>query len=98
MTYKILTATIVSTAIAFPIIAFAHPGNLDKYGCHTCMTNCPFYGLKKSEYHCHKNKDWSKNYTPAQVNAPEKKSVASKSSSSKATKITSSKSIKSTKK
>jgi hypothetical protein len=37
-------------------ITFAHPGNTDKYGCHTCKTNCPSWGLKKGEYHCHKQK------------------------------------------
>lgn len=35
----------------------AHPGNTDKYGCHTCHTNCERYGLRYSEYHCHNSGD-----------------------------------------
>lgn len=31
----------------------AHPGRTDKYGCHTCKTNCEKWGLKYGEYHCH---------------------------------------------
>jgi len=36
-----------------PISVFAHPGNTDKYGCHTCRTNCAKWGLSQGEYHCH---------------------------------------------
>jgi len=42
--------------ISFVQHAEAHPGNTDKYGCHTCKTNCPKWGLRKAEYHCHKSK------------------------------------------
>ncbi len=42
--------------ILMPTLTLAHPGNTDKYGCHTCKTNCPQWGLKKNEYHCHKSK------------------------------------------
>lgn len=38
---------------------FAHPGNTDSSGCHTCRTNCPSWGLSYGEYHCHTPK-----YTP----------------------------------
>ncbi len=31
----------------------AHSGRTDAYGCHTCRTNCPSYGLSYGEYHCH---------------------------------------------
>jgi len=31
----------------------AHPGNTDRYGCHTCRTNCYKWGLSYGEYHCH---------------------------------------------
>jgi len=34
----------------------AHPGNTDSYGCHTCKTNCPKWGLDYGEYHCHASK------------------------------------------
>lgn len=37
--------------IVYPI--FAHPGNTDSYGCHTCRTNCSSWGLSYGEYHCH---------------------------------------------
>lgn len=40
--------------VALP--AYAHPGNTDKYGCHTCRTNCPKWGLATGEYHCHASK------------------------------------------
>jgi hypothetical protein len=34
-------------------IVYAHPGNTDSAGCHTCRTNCPSWGLSYGEYHCH---------------------------------------------
>ena len=37
----------------FSKIIYAHPGNTDIYGCHTCRTNCPSWGLSYGEYHCH---------------------------------------------
>jgi len=37
-------------------IALAHPGRTDRYGCHTCRTNCPRWGLSYGEYHCHRSK------------------------------------------
>ncbi len=40
----------------FPNYAFSHPGNTDTYGCHTCRTNCPSWGLSYGEYHCHQSK------------------------------------------
>lgn len=36
---------------------FAHPGRTDRYGCHTCRTNCAKWGLSYGEYHCHRSKD-----------------------------------------
>lgn len=30
-----------------------HPGRTDRYGCHTCRTNCPSWGLEYGQYHCH---------------------------------------------
>lgn len=40
----------------FVTSTFAHPGKLDKNGGHTCHTNCEKYGLKKGQYHYHKQK------------------------------------------
>ena len=42
--------------IMLPISVFAHPGRLDKSGCHKCNadnTNCAKWGLDDYEYHCH---------------------------------------------
>lgn len=32
---------------------YAHPGNTDSVGCHTCHTNCDSWGLNYGQYHCH---------------------------------------------
>lgn len=52
--YKIL----ILFLIAFSVVSItsAHPGRTDKYGCHTCRTNCEKWGLSYGEYHCHKPK------------------------------------------
>lgn len=42
--------------LLLPFSVFAHPGNTDKYGCHTCRTNCTKWGLSYGEYHCHRSK------------------------------------------
>ena len=42
--------------LVMPFLAFAHPGRTDAYGCHTCRTNCPSWGLSYGEYHCHNAK------------------------------------------
>ncbi len=48
---------IVLLSIVFPFgISFAHPGNTDASGCHTCRTNCASWGLSYGEYHCHNSK------------------------------------------
>jgi hypothetical protein len=40
----------------WPLASLAHPGRTDAYGCHTCRTNCPSWGLDYDEYHCHNTK------------------------------------------
>ncbi len=45
---------------------FAHPGNTDSSGCHTCRTNCSSWGLYYGEYHCHEPKD----YSPPEIYTP----------------------------
>jgi len=35
---------------------YAHPGRTDAFGCHTCRTNCEYWGLNYGEYHCHNSK------------------------------------------
>ncbi|MDP3661618.1 MAG: YHYH domain-containing protein [bacterium] len=47
---------ILTVVFLLPSIVFAHPGRTDAYGCHTCKTNCPKWGLSYSEYHCHNSK------------------------------------------
>ena len=39
-----------------PVFVFAHPGNTDSSGCHTCRTNCSNWGLSYGEDHCHNAK------------------------------------------
>lgn len=52
-TQGLIVATIL---IVVPVTASAHPGGTDAYGCHTCRTNCPKWGLSTGEYHCHRSK------------------------------------------
>jgi len=51
---KLIALTIV---LAFFIgttgIAFAYPGRTDRYGGHTCRTNCYKWGLRYGQYHYH---------------------------------------------
>lgn len=48
---------IIFIAVAFsPTATLAHPGRTDSFGCHTCRTNCPKWGLLYEEYHCHRSK------------------------------------------
>lgn len=47
----VLVGAAVLTAAAPPILA--HPGRTDSSGCHTCRTNCPKWGLRYGQYHCH---------------------------------------------
>ena len=60
----LLIAFIAVYSFAYP--AFAHPGNTDYLGCHTCRTNCQSWGLYYGEYHCHEPKYYSppETYTP----------------------------------
>lgn len=46
----------VTVLIIFTQNIFAHPGNTDSDGCHTCRTNCEKWGLNYDEYHCHNAK------------------------------------------
>ena len=41
--------------LLLPQLCFAHPGNTDSSGCHTCKTNCGKYGLSYGQYHCHRS-------------------------------------------
>jgi hypothetical protein len=47
---------VATAAMLMPLTALAHPGNTDAYGCHVCRTNCPAWGLRTGEYHCHTKK------------------------------------------
>ena len=49
-----ISAIVVTLWLSFFIeTSFAHPGNTDSAGCHTCYTNCTDWGLSYYEYHCH---------------------------------------------
>lgn len=53
----IVLIAIIAFSVSFgPTVAFAHPGRTDSFGCHTCRTNCPKWGLSYGEYHCHRSK------------------------------------------
>jgi len=55
-TYNWLTNIFCIAALfAMPLTIYAHPGNTDSSGCHTCRTNCGDWGLSYGEYHCHNN-------------------------------------------
>lgn len=49
---------------------YAHPGNTDSLGCHTCSTNCTDWGLYYGEYHCHDSDYYSSPYTTPYVPPP----------------------------
>jgi|SRR3989338_3967563 len=57
---KIIKAILyIVTVLIFGVLTqrtIAHPGRTDSYGCHTCRTNCPSWGLDYGEYHCHNAK------------------------------------------
>lgn len=54
---KILVAILVIANFIVSPLAYAHPGRTDKYGCHTCRTNCTEkWNLEYGEYHCHAEK------------------------------------------
>lgn len=50
--------------LLIPLPTLAHPGRTDAYGCHTCRTNCPSWGLSTGEYHCHNAKALPQPKTP----------------------------------
>lgn len=56
MTRKYLILLIFIFLILSAGIIYAHSGRTDSYGCHTCRTNCPSWGLSYGEYHCHRAK------------------------------------------
>lgn len=56
--------TFILGALLIPYISFAHPGNTDSSGCHTCRTNCSKWGLSTGEYHCHRAKSLSQPKEP----------------------------------
>lgn len=53
----IFLALVITFSTSFELrVVFAHPGRTDSFGCHTCRTNCPKWGLSYGEYHCHRSK------------------------------------------
>lgn len=47
--------------------SFAHPGNTDSQGGHTCRTNCERWGLRYGEYHFHGRPAPAPNRPPVQA-------------------------------
>ncbi len=60
----LLSVLLFLTSVCLSKSVFAHPGNTDSSGCHTCHTNCLDWGLSYGEYHCHTPK------TPTYVPPP----------------------------
>ena len=58
---------IIIIFLNIPSIAFAHPGNTDGQGGHTCRTNCNKWGLNYNQYHFHNSKPQT---TPSQPTTP----------------------------
>lgn len=54
--YCIIFSLPIILGLASATPTFAHPGRTDSYGCHTCRTNCPNWGLSYGDYHCHNAK------------------------------------------
>jgi len=64
VSYKLLAHLLVLGLYIYSFPVFAHPGNTDSSGCHTCRTNCPSWGLSYGEYHCHTPKYYTPVYIP----------------------------------
>jgi len=64
--------------VAFCLVttAFAHPGRTDKYGCHTCRTNCEKWGLSYGQYHCHKPIRSNKKSKNTTFNIPQRSTLS----------------------
>jgi hypothetical protein len=60
---------ILAVTFLSPVFVFAHPGNTDAYGCHTCRTNCSKWGLSQGEYHCHRSKGLEQPKAPVRSSA-----------------------------
>ena len=61
--------------------ALAHPGRTDKYGGHTCRTNCEKWGLEYGEYHYHNGSSRSSRASSSKPAGSNAGSTKSKSSS-----------------
>lgn len=81
-----------------PVMVSAHPGKLDKSGCHTCRKNCSRWGLSTGQYHCHggsstNNKTTSSNNSKKAVKKNTTKKTTSKSNINKSSNKSSNKNI-----
>lgn len=66
---RVLAAlALIVSSIGVPVVpqsVSAHPGGTDSLGCHTCRTNCPYWGLRYGQYHCHNGVAPSPSPTPS---------------------------------
>lgn len=53
----ILLLLVIIYFFSFSDTSYAHPGNTDSDGGHTCYTNCGKWGLEYGEYHYHNSYD-----------------------------------------
>jgi hypothetical protein len=48
---------LLSIFVIFSLSSYAHPGRTNSHGCHTCRTNCSYWGKVTGSKHCH-NQDF----------------------------------------
>lgn len=51
--FLIFLVALVIFGGVFTGFTYAHPGRTDRYGWHTCRTNCAKWWLKYGQYHYH---------------------------------------------
>lgn len=50
-----LNLTIFALLLAVNVPStYAHPGRLNKQGCHVCRTRCTYWGVRWYKMHCHR--------------------------------------------
>ena len=54
---KVLTCLLITICFLGNQAALAHPGKVDKDGCHVCKKDCEKYGYKEGYWHCYSKKE-----------------------------------------
>ncbi len=67
---KKLKISVIGVSLLVPFLVQAHPGLVDKNGCHVCTRACEDrYHVKEGAYHCHVGDDRMKSYTYEEMKA-----------------------------